>query len=137
MEQITSPEQAQIHKAKQFIAENSPEPEQFAEYQQDRIDRLHNGERVWIVRNVDQSGRVYDLLDGSKHATVASILYDAGTRDAGIYECLVYGQSEDQELFADKMQEVRQWANSRGLTWQESEELFLGIALEEIEKLTV
>jgi hypothetical protein len=136
MEQLSSPEQAYLPKAKQFISENSPSPEDFPAYHAERIEQYNNGERVWIVRGVHMPHRVFDLYDGEKQGgVVASILLDGDPADLGSFECIVYGQSDEQESFAEDMLQVRRWLGSRGREWQESEELFLGMALTKIDEL--
>lgn len=137
MEQFSSPELAYAPKAKQFISENSPAPEEYSTYYAERIEQYHNGQKVWVVRSVEMQHRVFDLYDGTKQGgVVASILLDRDPADLGSFECVVYSQSDEQEAFAEDMLQVRRWLGSRGRDWQESEELFLGMALTKIEELT-
>lgn len=118
----------------EFLAQHSPEPGELDAYQEQQINKFHDGEDVWVVRDVSTDGRMYDLLSSGKRGTIASIEY-APELGAGEYSCVIYSDSEKQAAFAQKMSEVRRWINSRGMSPRDSEAIFLGMALTEIERI--
>jgi hypothetical protein len=141
MEQLTRPEDKEIfssyfEKAQKFLAENSPEPENFDTYQSECISRLEQGERIWTVRNVEEPGRVYDLIDGARPATLATIEWNGGEFGFNTYSCTVYISSDVQEKFVQEMVRVYDWISSKHMSEHDTQTVFLGMALTEIEELT-
>jgi hypothetical protein len=138
MEQLSTIESAFVEhhiRGTEFLLANSPGQEEYAAYLEDRMQQFRHGEDVWIARNVEESARMYDLVSFRNHGTVASIGWKEDEKGSGQYMGMLYIDSEKQSAFAEKLHEVRTWITTRGYTPQDTETIFLGMVLTEIERI--
>jgi hypothetical protein len=142
MEQLSSIEPVFMEyeaKAAEFLSANTPDAEIYNVYHYDKMQKLQQGENVWIAGSpiLPNKNKKYDLLDAHLHATVATIELQPtdNVQGEGQYHCIVYGDSERQAAFAEKMSQVRNWITTKGMSTRDTETVFLGMALSEIERI--
>jgi hypothetical protein len=136
MEQLASLEQPYIDKARRFVADNTPAEDELDTYTYDRLALVHEGEKVWIAKNINSDIRVFELFDGTKHSKDAVLTWNTELVGLEAYTPTIYREGA-QAAFDYSMPSASEWASRRGLEPDQVEEVLLGMVLTKIEELTV
>src|SRR4051812_8379316 len=127
MEHITPPEQIflpYITKARDFVADNSPSYDELEAYRHDRLSRVHEGQKIWVAKEVGPRVRIYELQDGTRHSKDAVLAWDVEAVGLDAYRCDIYRDGA-QVVFDDSMASVKNWLDRRKLNPIEAEEALL------------
>jgi hypothetical protein len=136
MEQLSSPEQKYLVKAHAFMAENTPSLDELDQYRHERLARVHEGEKLWIAKEIGHNVRTFELLDGIKHSKEAVLIWNILSYGLDAYKPIIYGAPELEEEYRESISSAERWLGSRGMGPMDREFTLLGMVLEKVEELT-